>query len=155
MEGALYEGDYIFVNKLAYVTATPARHDIVVFHRPGNQNDYVKRVVGLPGDTVEVWYKNVYINGLLLEELPMMKHVDADTLPASRSNRDFMGCVVPPNHIFVMGDNRDDSRDSRFIGCVPDSLLVGKALTVYWSTSPDMPLYNPASWRLNRVFADL
>jgi len=138
MEDSLMTGDYIFVNKLAYNYREPAQGDIVVFEYPLNRDrDYIKRIVALPGQTVEVIDKVVYVDGEL-ESIPAdSKNTDPQTLAAELSNRDNFGPVqVAPGQFFMMGDNRDDSRDSRFWGFVPADHIRGKAVFVYWSWIP-------------------
>jgi signal peptidase I len=105
----------------------PKRGDVVIFEPPDVVNeDYIKRVIGLPGDKVEVKSGKVYVNDNPIDE-PYIK--EAPFSP-------FAATVVPPNHLFVMGDNRNASRDSRSFGMLPIDLIVGKALLVYWPTGP-------------------
>lgn len=138
MEDSLMTGDYIFVNKLAYKYREPAPGDIIVFEYPLNrERDYIKRVVALPGQTVEVIDKIVYVDGELAHIPPDSKNTDPQVLAAELSNRDNFGPIqVPPGQFFTMGDNRDDSRDSRFWGFVPADHIRGKAIFVYWSWEP-------------------
>jgi len=140
MEDALYEGDYIFVNKLAYkYGGAPKPGDVIVFKYPMNpEKDYIKRIVALPGQEVQIADKIVYIDGQPATIPIFAKNTDRKILPADLSFRDNFGpYVVPMGEYFVMGDNRDDSRDSRFWGCVPEENLLGKAIFVYWSWEPD------------------
>jgi len=139
-------GDYLLVNKLAYGIRNPIKNDfiyfrklperqeIVVFTYPLNKKlDFIKRVIGLPGDTVEIVNKKVYVNGKLLKE-PYVQFNDSEIYPKEVSPRDNYGPVkVPPGYIFVLGDNRDQSYDSRFWGFVPINYLKGKALIIYFS----------------------
>jgi len=139
-------GDYLLVNKLAYGIRNPIKNDfiyfrklperqeIVVFTYPLNKKlDFIKRVIGLPGDTVEIVNKKVYVNGKLLKE-PYIQFNDPEIYPKEVSPRDNYGPVkVPPGYIFVLGDNRDQSYDSRFWGFVPINYLKGKALIIYFS----------------------
>lgn len=139
MEDALLEGDYIFVNKLAYDFGTePQLGDIIVFRYPNNPNkQYIKRIVAGPGSQVEVADKIVYVDNVVAEIPPHSKHVDGRIIPGDLSFRDnFAPYVVPPEEFFVMGDNRDDSRDSRFWGSVPRENIIGKAVFTYWSWDP-------------------
>lgn len=138
MEDSLLEGDYIFVNKLAYKYREPKFGDIVVFEYPLNrERDYIKRVAALPGQTVEIIDKVLYIDGLVAEIPPHSKNIDSKVLAADLSNRDNFGPQqIPLGHIFVLGDNRDDSRDSRFWGLAPMDHVKGRAIFVYWSWEP-------------------
>lgn len=142
-------GDHLLVSKFAYdvrlpsdiwldttdgkvlmKTGDPQRGDIVVFLFPEDESkDFIKRVIGLPGETLEVRDKVVYINGQPLDE-PYARHTKADTLPV-RDN--FGPVVIPEGEYFVMGDNREGSYDSRWWGPVQRSKIVGKALVIYWS----------------------
>lgn len=143
---SLLIGDYLLVNKIAfglrnplkddfiYRWQTPKRQEIVVFTYPVDKKlDFIKRVIGLPGDTVEIINKKVYVNGKPLDE-PYVQFTDKEIYPKELSPRDNFGPVkVPEGHIFVLGDNRDQSYDSRFWGFVPLHSLKGKALIIYFS----------------------
>lgn len=141
MEDTLFEGDYIFVNKLAYEFGSgPKAGDIIVFKYPNNpRKDFIKRIIAGPGQVVQVADKVVYVDGEVAAIPPTSKHIDKRILPAELSYRDNTEPYqVPPKHFFVLGDNRDDSRDSRFWGCVPVENIRGKAVFVYWSWTPDV-----------------
>src|SRR4051794_20132099 len=148
MENNLLIGDHLLVNKFVFAptlsklegTLLPIdpikRGDIVVFKYPEEPDrDFIKRVIGLPGDTLELKQKRVYLNGTLLNE-PYVHYLSP---PEESSADDFdvrvrYGPVtVPPDHYFMMGDNRDNSQDSRYWGFLPRSYVKGKALFVYWS----------------------
>lgn len=140
MEDSLLTGDYIFVNKLAYeFGASPKAGDIVVFKYPNNPTrDYIKRVVATEGQTVQVADKVVYVDGQVAEIPAHAKNIDKRIIPGDLSFRDNYGpYVVPPGQLFVLGDNRDDSRDSRFWGTTSVESVRGKAVFVYWSWKPD------------------
>jgi signal peptidase I len=139
MEDTMLEGDYIFVNKLAYQFGSPKIGDIIIFQSPLNPTkDYIKRVIALPGETVEVIDKIVYVDNRLAEIYPGAKNTDPKIMPMQLTFRDNFGPVqVPAGQYFVMGDNRDNSQDSRFWGFVPEENIKGKALFVYWSWVPD------------------
>lgn len=139
MEDTLYTGDYIFVNKLAYEFGTPPQvGDIIVFEYPNNpEKMFIKRIVAGPGQEVQVADKVLYVDGAVASIPTHMKNVDARIIPGDLSFRDNFGpYVVPTDQYFVMGDNRDDSKDSRFWGGVPLELIKGKAVFVYWSWEP-------------------
>ena len=146
MEDTLMNGDYIFVNKLAYDYGTdPKAGDIVVFEYPMNrEKNFIKRIVALPGQEVQVADKILYVDGEVAAIPPQSKHIDKRIIPGDLSFRDNFGpYTVPDGQYFVIGDNRDDSRDSRFWGCVPRENIKGKAVFVYWSWEPDD---NPPGW---------
>ncbi len=140
MENCLYEGDYIFVNKLAYdFDNEPQVGDIIVFRYPNNPDkEFIKRIVALPLQTVQVADKVVYVDEEVASIPLHSKHIDKRIIPGDLSFRDNFGPYeVPIDGYFVMGDNRDDSRDSRFWGEVPRENIIGKAVFVYWSWTPD------------------
>ncbi len=122
MEPTVVQGEVIFVNKLAYRLDEVDRGDIVTFHAPLDpQVNYIKRVIGLPGDEVKISAGEVYINGKKVDE-PYLNNIAMDENT----------WLVPEGMYFVMGDNRQNSIDSRTWGFVPEGNLVGKALAVYW-----------------------
>jgi signal peptidase I len=122
MEPTLESGEFVIVNKLAYTVGQPRRGDVIVFHFPRDpQQEYIKRVIGLPGDRVVVKGGRVSVNEQQLEE----DYIAAS--PAYESTWD-----VPPDSLFVLGDNRNNSSDSHNWGTVPLDYVVGKAFFVYW-----------------------
>ncbi|HSV67352.1 MAG TPA: signal peptidase I [Mycobacteriales bacterium] len=129
MHDTLLEGDKVLVNKLAFKVHDINRGDVVVFRRPANidipDEDLIKRVIGLPGDRIEGRGGKVYINGQLLIEPYVQKGCTEGTVNLS-------AVLVPAGHVFVMGDNRCDSTDSRVFGAVDDSLVVGRAFVLIW-----------------------
>ena len=142
-------GDHLLVNKFIYGLRiplvgkrilefrAPERGDVVVFIYPEDRTkDFIKRVIGTPGDRVEVRDKVVYINGERVED--PHAYYDAPDLRGSHNPRDNFGpYTVPPHKIFVMGDNRDHSHDSRFWGSVDIDDILGKAFILYWSWDSD------------------
>jgi signal peptidase I len=125
----------------------PDRGDIIVFMFPEDETkDFIKRVVGLPGETVEIRGKKVYINGRPMSE-PFTQHVDPGVVPHHITPRDNLGpLVVPPDSYFVMGDNRDQSLDSRFWGFVKREKIKGRAFLIYWSWDGGGDLMHWVRW---------
>jgi signal peptidase I len=187
MKPTILEGDRVFINKLAYDLkvpfttwhiaewSNPQRGDIVVFFSPHDGKRLVKRVIGLPGDSIELRHDLLIINGkpveyepiatellrdvaskdrsshvFATEQLPGRTHAVAG-YPAVRALRDFGPTVVPEGKFFMMGDNRDDSFDSRYWGAVERKRIVGKATTVVMST--DKEHYWKPRW--DRFFTSL
>lgn len=114
-----------------------ARGDIVIFNPPGEHAEpYIKRIIGLPGDHLSIHDGSVYINGQQLQE----PYLQADTVWRG-SSQDY---VVPPGYVFVLGDNRNNSSDSRVFGAVPTSSIIGRAWVAYWPPSQAHVLHDPA-----------
>jgi len=122
MEPSLHDGELVVVNRLAYLWNAPARGDIVVFYFPLDpERRFIKRLIGLPGDTIEVHDGQVFVNGQLLYE------------PYIAASPQYSGrWTVGPTEFFVLGDNRNNSSDSQNWGMVPMEELIGKAFMVYW-----------------------
>jgi len=170
MEDNLKVGDHIVVNKFIYGPVSPPweklfplreirRGDIIVFRYPLQPDtDFVKRVIGMPGDTLEIRNKVVSINGKSLDE-PYVIHEDSQVFPAQpalpepyRSRDQFGPYTVPPGQYFAMGDNRDRSSDSRYWGTVPRPMIKGRAFMVYWSfASTPPPPDSPPAERLKEL----
>lgn len=122
MEPTLMPGDVLVVNKVAYKFGNYHTGDIVVFHNPNNESeDYIKRLIGTPGDTVAVHGGQVAVNGVVLNEnyIAAVPNYEGDW-------------IVTPGSVFVLGDNRNQSSDSHEWGVVPLKEIVGKALVIYW-----------------------
>ena len=133
MDPTLLVGDFLFSDTWWPRRRTPQPGDVIVFRSPMNDRDFIKRCVAVAGDTVEIRSKQLYINGVPQTE-PHVVHGDPHVLPLSQGRRDFMApLVVPEGHIFVLGDNRDNSHDSRFWGSLPLDRVRAKALFVYFS----------------------
>ena len=122
----LQTDDYVLVNKIAYLFHAPERGDVIVFHYPlDTSEDFIKRVIGLPGDTVTLDNKTVQVDGVVLHE----PYISEAYNPSGKTIK------VPQDEYFVLGDNRPLSDDSRDWGFVPKADLVGKAVIVYWPLS--------------------
>ncbi len=146
MKQTLQIGDHILVNKFIYgvkmpfvdkvviPVKDPRRGEIVVFKFPEDPDkDFIKRVVGVAGDEIKIHNKKVFVNGKPLNH-DFGIYVDPRIFPPSAEPRDNFGPItVPPNALFVMGDNRDQSYDSRYWGFVDLSAVKGKAFIIYWS----------------------
>ena len=170
MENTLLVGDFLFVNKLVYgseidvgiaghrviyyrfpAIRKPQRGDIIVFRYPDDPSrDFIKRCVAVEGQTVQIRDKVLYVDGEPQTERYVI-HSDDRMLPPEVNQRDNFGPIVgPKGHIFMMGDNRDNSHDSRFWGPLPLSLVKGKAMILYWSWDADK-----RTPRFNRLFHPL
>ena len=145
MVPTLQVGDYILVNKFIYGAEVPftslhlpgirgpQRGDIIVFKYPWDEKrDFIKRVIGLPGDEVYIKGRTVYVNGRPLDE-PYAVYNDG----TSHSNVEYGPSTVPPDSFFMMGDNRDNSQDSRYWGFLKRDKVRGKAFIIYWSWDGD------------------
>jgi signal peptidase I len=154
MENNLLIGDHLLVNKFVFGPASAVertllpmrdirRGDIVVFKYPDEpERDFIKRVIGLPGETLELRSKKVYVNGKPLDE-PYVHFIEPSHSAQEVTSfdvRERYGPVqVPEGQYFVMGDNRDNSQDSRYWGFLPRSYIKGKALMIYWSYDSGTP----------------
>ncbi|HET7674690.1 MAG TPA: signal peptidase I [Gammaproteobacteria bacterium] len=167
-------GDFVLVNKFDYGIRLPLSHakiisigepqrgDVAVFRFPKNPNvDYIKRIVGVPGDHIEYRNETLYVNGKRVEDTPLgwysgphvaearvgIEHLDGVdhkilTMPNVQGKEG--SWVVPPHEYFAMGDNRDNSFDSRYWGFVPEKNLIGKAFIIWmnWDGYPSMPMWS-------------
>jgi signal peptidase I len=159
MEDTLLIGDHLLVSKFIYGTELPftdkrvlkirdpRQGDVIVFRYPEDpRKDYIKRIIGVPGDVVEGKDKRVYVNGKLYAN-PHEIHKEPEMIPREQHPRDNFGPVtVPADSYFVMGDNRDRSHDSRFWGFVPRYQIRGKAFIKYWSIEGPWYKFN-IRWR--------
>jgi signal peptidase I len=174
MEDTLLIGDHILVNKMAYglqapfsgtkitffgLLSGPHRDDIIVFPFPRDPSrDFIKRVVGLPGERIEVRNHHVYVNGEVLKE-PYVKLDDRAAMQTSRYSH-WGPEVVPPGKLFVLGDNRDNSADGRDWGFLDSDRVKGRAFIIYWSWDSippkviwlgNIPLPNPRAIILDGI----
>ncbi len=141
MEPTFISGDYILTSKVTYKFRKPQRGDVIVFKAPKNPDiDYIKRIIGLPGDVVLIRDGDVYINGQLIP----------DNYTAAKTNTWDNGAIaenqplpVPPGDIFVMGDNRPRSSDSREFGPVPEDTIIGQVFFRYYPPNKTGPISNP------------
>lgn len=165
MKTTLLVGDHILVNKFTYGVkipiirktliplGEPKRDDIVVFIYPEDRSkDFIKRVIAVGGDTVEIKNKKIFINGKPRDEKYGV-YTSKEIIPGDAQPRDNFGPVkVPPNSLFVMGDNRDQSYDSRFWGFVKLEEVLGKALIIYWSWDSEGQWLDHVRWkRLGKI----
>lgn len=177
MEENLLVGDHILVNKFVYgaslfplegallPTHRVRRGDVVVFKYPDDPTrDFIKRCIGLPGDEIEIVDKTIFVNGLKLEDQGYTYRTDPRNYPSSvflhesyRDRDNYGPETVPEGHFFFMGDNRDNSNDSRFWGPVPADHVKGRAFLIYWSfedarQSAGWPGYQGRAKQLGNVF---
>ncbi|MXQ53205.1 signal peptidase I [Shimazuella alba] len=125
MLNTMQTGDKVIINKLIYRFKSPARGEIIVFHTQG-EKDLIKRIIGLPGETIQVKNSRVYINGKMLSEPYLSFSTQTSTVPPTK---------IAAGHLFVMGDNRANSADSRDLGPIPIDQIVGRAEFIYWPIS--------------------
>lgn len=158
MEDTLLIGDFLLANKFIYGSRLPIPFtdihlpalrepkpgDIVIFKYPQNPKvNYIKRCVAVEGQTVEIKDKALYVDGKRVPDPTRGKHTDAYIRPQGRDPRDNYGPFkVPKGHLFMMGDNRDNSADSRYWGSLPRELVLGKAMIIHWSwgSDPNAPI---------------
>jgi len=123
MEPTLHDNERLIANKISYRFETPERGEIIIFRPPLEiKRNYIKRIIGIPGDKIEIANGEVYVNGEKLEE-PYVKNISYENMPPT---------IVPDDSFFVLGDNRPNSSDSRYWGFVPRKNVVGRAWVVFW-----------------------
>ncbi len=139
MRRGLYSGDFLLTSSFSYKTSEPKPGDIVVFDHPFRDGEKLaRRVIAKGGQTVEIVGKMVYVDNQPLADFPDVLHSDYRILPADFSNRDYYPPQkIPSGHIYVLGDNRDESEDSRNFGFIDLQKVQGKGLFVYFSWAPD------------------
>jgi signal peptidase I len=160
MRDTLLVGDFLFVNKFEFGPKIPFTHirlpglrqprhgDVIVFQYPQDPSkDFIKRCIATSGQTLQVKNKDLWLDGKKLDE-PYVIHTDPNLRPAGYDNRDNFGPVtIKPNELFMMGDNRDNSNDSRYWGTLEMDLVKGRAMFLYWSWDGER------NWpRWNRIF---
>lgn len=132
MEPNFYTSERLIVNKLIYSIHKPQHGEVVVFHAT-KEKDYIKRVIAVPGETIKVEGDKVFVNGKQIEETYLKKALDdAAKKGIPYNTRDFREATVPEGSVFVMGDNRSNSQDSRDIGFVKYEQIVGRADLIFW-----------------------
>ncbi|WP_430785969.1 signal peptidase I [Virgibacillus flavescens] len=140
MQPTLHNHDQMIVNKFLYAVDDPERFDIVVFHA-NEEQDFIKRVIGLPGEHVAVKNDILYINGKSVKE-PFLKEIKDKKMPNQILTEDFQleqlpgnYKTIPEGYVLVLGDNRNNSADSRVLGLIPQDTIVGKTSFIYWPLS--------------------
>jgi signal peptidase I len=165
MVPTLLVGDFLFVNKIEYGPKLPFSHirlpglrapkpgDVIVFDFPPDPSkQFIKRCIATGGQTVEIKHKAVYVDGVKRNE-PFARHTSPTEDPEGYQPRDnFKPPTVPPGQLFMMGDNRDNSFDSRYWGTVPMDLVQGRAMFIYFSTGGDKWWNGLFNIRFNRMF---
>ncbi|GCF10488.1 signal peptidase I [Dictyobacter arantiisoli] len=132
MEPSLHNQELVIVDKWSYIFHTPARGDVIVFVAPPNPaQDYIKRVIGLPGDVITIQNTQVMVNGKMLSEAYV------DPMRQGNPYQPITNMRIPQGAYFVLGDNRGGSSDSRDWGCVPNQNIIGRAAVVYWPLGKD------------------
>ena len=134
MEPSLHDQELILVDKWTYLFHPPSRGDVIVFVAPPQPSqDYIKRVIGIPGDVITINNTTVIVDGVTLKET----YVDPSNNGPTIEDRTIHNLVVPPGDYFVLGDNRANSSDSRVWGFVPKQNIIGRAAIVYWPLQQD------------------
>lgn len=131
MQPNFHTGERLIVNKILYSFRKPERGEVIVFHATVDK-DYIKRVIAMPGERVKIANDKVYVNDQVLDEPYIQSEVEKHEKNGEKYNRDFPEMTVPDGEIFVMGDNRLNSQDSRAIGAISYDKVVGRADVVFW-----------------------
>jgi signal peptidase I len=149
MEPNLHDQELILVDKWTYLFRPPARGDVIVFIAPPQPSqDYIKRVIGVPGDVITIQNTTVIVDGVTLKET----YVDPKNQGATFEDKPITNMVVPPDDYFVLGDNRANSSDSRVWGFVPKQNVIGRAALVYWPLQQDNDGFLP---NVSAVYANV
>jgi signal peptidase I len=147
MEPGLHNQELVLVDKWTYLFRPPFRGDVIVFVAPPQPSqDYIKRVIGVPGDVITIQNTTVIVDGVTLKET----YVDPRNQGTTFEDRHIFNMVVPPDDYFVLGDNRANSSDSRVWGFVPKQNIIGRAAIVYWPLQQDNDGFLP---NVSAVFA--
>lgn len=158
MEDTIFSGDKVVIERITYRTRPPRQGDLVVFRYPLNPTRHmIKRCIAVEGQSVEIIDKTVYVDGVRVMDPPHIKYIDPTIYDAIYSNRDNLApFTVPKGHIFVMGDNRDQSIDSRFWGTLDRKYIYGKPLFIYFSWEPGKgPQYHSAVSLVSVLFYNI
>jgi signal peptidase I len=149
MEPGLHDQELILVDKWTYLFHPPSRGDVVVFIAPPQPSqDYIKRVIGVPGDVITIQNSTVIVDGVTLKET----YVDPRNQGGTFESKPIIKMPVPPNDYFVLGDNRANSSDSRVWGFVPKQNIIGRAALVYWPLQQDNDGFLP---NVSAVYANV
>jgi signal peptidase I len=149
MEPNLHDQELILVDKWTYLFRSPARGDVIVFMAPPQPSqDYIKRVIAVPGDVITIQNTTVIVDGVTLKE----SYIDPNNQGNMFDYKHISNMVVPPNDFFVLGDNRKGSSDSRDWGFVPKQNIIGRAAIVYWPLQQDNDGFLP---NVSAVFANI
>jgi signal peptidase I len=124
-----HDGDFLLTSKLSYLMNEPKFGDVVVFKSPNERYEYIKRIIGMPGDRIKLINGDVYVNGYLIDESQYLDDIETH---GESFLQDGLEVVVPPSSYFMMGDNRPGSSDSRDFGSIPYEDMVGKVFFRYW-----------------------
>ena len=139
MEPSFVNGEWLLMDKLSYHFSSPKRGDVIIFQPPESSNEpYIKRIIGLPGENIEIYKGKIYIDGKELEETP--------DLPAIQYSSVVHSWEIPEGSYFVLGDNRTNSTDSRSFGLVPKKNIRGKVWIRYWP---------PSEWGLSPSYSTI
>lgn len=143
-------GDHVICNRMYYRSHNPQREDIIIFQNSKDENkDYIKRIVGIPGDTIELRQNTLFVNGRAVDE-PYAQYIHNGPMPQS-----YGPYFIPENQYFVMGDNRNNSKDSRYYGTIERECIQGRAFFIYFSWDMDIHVWNLparlASIRFSRI----
>lgn len=153
MEPSFYSGDYILTSKMTYRFRTPERGDVVVFRAPKNPDiEYIKRIIGLPGDTIVIQNSEVYVNNRRLDEQYIAEKTN---IWETGFIREGVPVTVPQGSLFVMGDNRTHSSDSREFGYIDQDSIIGQVFFRYFPAQSFGPINNPTPKDLRTLLPSL